>query len=406
MAEAAAEDHREPIRRAQPARDAGPARRRPRPSVRRAPRSRSSRARGAACSALASPALGALARAYVHDDIDFTGSARRMLGVVDAMVGDDLARARPRCAARWRILAAPAAQQPRQHPPPLRRLQRVLPAVARCADGLLVRVFPRRRATRSTRRRPQKLDHICRKLRLQPGERFLDIGCGWGALLFRAAEQYGVEATGITLSRNQFDHVTRGDRGARARRARARRAAATTSTCRRTSCTTRSRAWACSSTWAFARFPKYFGKICRILKPGGLVLNHGITHNPLGAQSLGSGIGDFVEEYVFPGGELTHVARVIEGMAAQGLEVDRCRGAARALREDAVALVRAPRGQRRRRARPRSARRSTASGGSTSRGRRMRSTAAGCRCGSCSRARPLADGRLPHPLTREYMYAG
>jgi len=53
----------------------------------------------------------------------------------------------------------------------------------------------------------QKLDHICRKLRLQPGDRFLDIGCGWGALLFWAATRYDVEATGITLSQNQFDHV-------------------------------------------------------------------------------------------------------------------------------------------------------------------------------------------------------
>ena len=48
----------------------------------------------------------------------------------------------------------------------------------------------------------------------------------------------------------------------------------------------------------------YFGKIHSILKPGGLALNHGITHNWLGGRSLGSGIGQFVEEYVFPGGEL------------------------------------------------------------------------------------------------------
>ena len=53
----------------------------------------------------------------------------------------------------------------------------------------------------------QKLDHVCRKLRLAPGERLLDIGCGWGALVFWAAERYGVDATGITLSRNQAEHV-------------------------------------------------------------------------------------------------------------------------------------------------------------------------------------------------------
>jgi cyclopropane-fatty-acyl-phospholipid synthase len=52
-----------------------------------------------------------------------------------------------------------------------------------------------------------KLDLICRKLRLQPGERFLDIGAGWGALLLWAAEHYGVDATGITVSRNQHAHV-------------------------------------------------------------------------------------------------------------------------------------------------------------------------------------------------------
>src|SRR5690606_40433227 len=54
-----------------------------------------------------------------------------------------------------------------------------------------------------------KLDHICRKLRLREGERFLDIGAGWGGLLLWAAENYGVDATGITLSKNQHAHVNR-----------------------------------------------------------------------------------------------------------------------------------------------------------------------------------------------------
>lgn len=66
--------------------------------------------------------------------------------------------------------------------------------------------------------------------------------------------------------------------------------------------------------------PDYFGKIFRLLKPGGLVMNHGITTNSLEDGALGSGIGDFVEEYVFPGGELVHVSRVVSEMAAQGLE--------------------------------------------------------------------------------------
>src|SRR6185436_6506761 len=70
-----------------------------------------------------------------------------------------------------------------------------------------------------------------------------------------------------------------------------------------------------------ARYSRYFGKIYRILKPGGMVLNHGITHNMLDARTLGSGIGEFVEEYVFPGGELAHVAIVTEGLARAGFEL-------------------------------------------------------------------------------------
>ncbi len=141
-----------------------------------------------------------------------------------------------------------------------------------------------------------------------------------------------------------------------------------------------------------------------MLKPGGLVLNHGITHNSLDADSLGSGIGDFVEDYVFPGGELTHVSRVIEGMAREGLEsVD-----AEALREHYAKtlwhwvdrLEAHEDGARE----PRSATSATGSGASTWRGRRTRSTAAGCRCGKLLAGKPHADGRLPHPLTREYMY--
>ena len=51
----------------------------------------------------------------------------------------------------------------------------------------------------------QKLEHICRKLRLVSGQRLLDIGCGWGALVLHAAKHWGVEATGITLSERQAE---------------------------------------------------------------------------------------------------------------------------------------------------------------------------------------------------------
>jgi len=67
--------------------------------------------------------------------------------------------------------------------------------------------------------------------------------------------------------------------------------------------------------------PKYFAKINRLLKPGGLVMNHGITTNSLEDAELGGGLGEFVEDYVFPGGELVHVSEVMREMSRGGLEV-------------------------------------------------------------------------------------
>jgi len=165
----------------------------------------------------------------------------------------------------------------------------------------------------------QKLDHICRKLLLQEGERFLDIGCGWGALMLWAAEHYGVYATGITVSQNQYEYVQAQiqARGLADR------------------CVVRLMDYRdypenesfdkIASVGMFEHvgrrnLPHYFGKIYRLLRPGGLVMNHGITLAALNSYGLGSGISDFIERYVFPGGELTHAAKVIESMSAQQLE--------------------------------------------------------------------------------------
>lgn len=165
----------------------------------------------------------------------------------------------------------------------------------------------------------QKLDHICRKLMLSEGERFLDIGCGWGALILWAAEHYGVRATGITLSRNQYDYARERirDAGLEDR------------------CEVRLLDYRdisedeqfdkIASVGMFEHVGRknlgvYFGKIQRLLRDGGVVLNHGITLNAPEQYELGSDIGRFIDEYVFPGGELSHVSRVMQEMAAQGLE--------------------------------------------------------------------------------------
>ncbi len=350
--------------------------------------------------ALAAPAMGALARAYVRNDIDFTGSARRVMAVVDAMVGE-ITHGRDSLQTRWRLWR----HQHRSNRANISHHYDVSNAFYRLwLDARLVYSCAYFKSDGDTLDDAQvaKLDHICRKLRLAPGERFLDIGCGWGALLIHAAERYGVEATGITLSQNQFDYA-REQVAARGLAGRVKVELRDYLDLPEGALYDKVASVGMFEHVGVARFPTYFGKIRRVLKPGGLVLNHGITHNPLGAQSLGSGIGDFVEEYVFPGGELTHVAKVIEGMAAQGLEVID----GEALREHyaktlwrwcerleaSADAARAEVGEERYRVW-----RIYLAGSAHAFDRGWLSL------WQVLAGKPLPDGRLPHPLTRDYMY--
>ena len=174
--------------------------------------------------------------------------------------------------------------------------------------------------TALARAQEAKLDHICRKLMLQPGERFLDIGSGWGALLLWAAEHYGVDATGITLSKNQHAHVQQliAQKGLDHRvrvELRDYRDLAEDQPFNKI-----------SSVGMFEHVGRenmtaYFEKVLRLLTPGGMALNHGITAGGLENRQLGAGMGDFIEKYIFPGGELLHVSAVLEHLARAGLEM-------------------------------------------------------------------------------------
>lgn len=166
----------------------------------------------------------------------------------------------------------------------------------------------------------QKLDYILDKLMLRPGERFLDIGCGWGALVVRAAQKYGAIATGITLSKNQFE-------GAREKI----RAAGLDGQCQVLLCDYRdlSEVGAYDKIASVGMFehvglknlPVYFAAIHRLLTAQGLVLNHGITTSDVENRWIGMGAGEFIDRYVFPFGELPHVSLALKSMAQAGLEV-------------------------------------------------------------------------------------
>ncbi len=162
-----------------------------------------------------------------------------------------------------------------------------------------------------------KIDHILGKLRLQPGQRLLDIGCGWGALVLRAARNHGVRAVGITLSRNQHDL------------ARERVAAAGLE----------GRVDIRLQDYRDVEGPfdrivsvgmlehvglknlrGYFARTRELLADGGVCLNHGITSTDADSAESPFGGGEFIDHYVFPHGELPHIGFLLREMTAAGLE--------------------------------------------------------------------------------------
>jgi cyclopropane-fatty-acyl-phospholipid synthase len=164
-----------------------------------------------------------------------------------------------------------------------------------------------------------KLDLICRKLRLTSGERFLDVGAGWGGLLLWAAEHYGVDATGITLSRNQHAYVSKliEEKGLNGR---VRMQLIDYRKLDRDQPFDKIASVGMFEHVGRAQLKDYFERLRQLLRPGGLMLNHGITAGGLHNDQLGNGMGDFIEKNIFPGGELVHIGDVITELSAGGLE--------------------------------------------------------------------------------------
>jgi cyclopropane-fatty-acyl-phospholipid synthase len=272
--------------------------------------------------------VGRLAEDYVEERLEIDGPMRDVVDVAGQLVREDPTRAGepPGVLGWWRELSQRAKSRSRHRVDVDARQVQFHYDIS--DDFYALWLDPRRiyscayfrqAETALPQAQEAKLEHICKKLMLRPGEHFLDIGAGWGGLLLWAAEHYGVRATGITLSKNQHAHVNRliEERGLGGRvtmRLLDYRAMPEDEPYDKI-----------ASIGMFehvgrAMLPRYFDKVRRLLKPGGLLLNHGITAGGTRNAQLGAGIGEFIERYIFPGGELLHVSHVLKVLAEQGLE--------------------------------------------------------------------------------------
>lgn len=163
----------------------------------------------------------------------------------------------------------------------------------------------------------RKLDNICQQLELKPGQRLLDVGCGWGALMRHAAENYGVEVVGITLSPPQAEVANR--RAAEA---------GLSDRCKAIVCDYREmEEWASFDAIASVEMfehvgremlTTYFTQAYKLLKPGGLFMNQGTTVETDDARRRYPA---FIKSYIFPDGEVLPVHVAIQASEESGLEV-------------------------------------------------------------------------------------
>ena len=171
-----------------------------------------------------------------------------------------------------------------------------------------------------------KMEHICRKLRLQPGEKLLDIGCGWGGLARYAASRHGVKVLGVTLSKNQKAYAD--EQAAKAGLSDDVRVELQDYRDLGDESFDKMVSVGMFEHVGRSHLPEYFAQTYRLLKPGGLFLNHGISRRA--APAAGSdgllpklifGQGSFSQRYIFPDGELEPVSDVNVMAEQAGFEV-------------------------------------------------------------------------------------
>ncbi len=160
-----------------------------------------------------------------------------------------------------------------------------------------------------------KLDHIVRKLDIEAGERFLDIGCGWGALVMHAAERGRATAVGCTLSRRQYEFATN--------QVRTRNLTGRVAIENRDYRTLAGTFDKIASIGMYEhvgrrRLTEYFGTLAGLMAPDGLLLNSGIARPETVSDDAAT---LFLHRFVFPGGEIPYLADVVRAAESAGLEV-------------------------------------------------------------------------------------
>ena len=277
-----------------------------------------------------------LGEAYVYDDFDIEGEIEAAFPVADYLMSLDWSLS-ARLRLGWELLHLPGERERGQdgrqaaslsgHPHSLERDREAVTYHYDVSNDFYALWLDRRMVYSCAyfahpdddldTAQERKLDYICRKLRLRPGERLLDIGCGWGGLVIHAAQHYGVNALGITLSQPQAELA----------QARIREAGLSQR------CRVEVRDYRqvdepesfdkLVSVGMFehvgeALLPVYFQQAWRLLRPGGAFLNHGIARRATDPLPKGP---TFNDRYVFPDGELVPIHVTLRHAEEAGFEV-------------------------------------------------------------------------------------
>jgi cyclopropane-fatty-acyl-phospholipid synthase len=293
---------------------------------------------GAARAMFAAGTEKGLAEAYLHDDFDVIGDVEEACGLADALTAKEgggwLQRARMLFHLKTlpKVRSSHLAAEERKLPAQLPRhsLQRDRAAIAfhydvsndfyrLWLDSHLLYSCAYFETPHDTLEQAQtaKLRHLCQKLRLRPGQRLLDIGCGWGGLSLFAAEHYGVEVTGVTLSREQAALAA-------VRVAEKRLISRVNIELKDYRDLHETESFDAIVSVGMAEhvgrenLPGYFERAFQLLRPGGVFLNHAIGDGVRARPAEGL---SFIQEYVFPDSDVPPISVVVTAAEGAGFEV-------------------------------------------------------------------------------------